>query len=82
MLGLGARGPLFDSQEGRNFFHLNLFLRGNEPNGEEQQQQQEFKLFLGIWPMAADKNVKIGSCSFFSNYVHSLTVTRSMSIEM
>ena len=47
MLGWGARGPQYDSQEGRNFFHLNLILRGNEPNGEqeqeEQQQQQQLK---------------------------------------
>ena len=41
MLGWGARGPCFDSQEGRNFLLLNLFLRGNEPNGEQQQQQQD-----------------------------------------
>ena len=38
VLGWGAREPRFDYQEGRNFFHLNLFLRGNEPNGEEQGQ--------------------------------------------
>ena len=23
-----------------NFFHLNFFLSGNEPNGEQQQEQQ------------------------------------------
>ena len=27
------------------FFHLNFFQRGNEPNGEEQQEQ--IKVFLG-----------------------------------
>ena len=24
-------------------FHLNLFLRGNEPNGEQKQGQQQLK---------------------------------------
>ena len=57
VLGWGSRDPRFDSQEGRNFFHLNLFLRGNEPNGEQEQEQQEqqLKKFLSLWPMAADK---------------------------
>ena len=41
MLGWGARGPQLDSQEGRNVFNLNLFLRGNEPNGEQPQEEQE-----------------------------------------
>ena len=44
MLGWGAEGPWFDSQEGINFYHLNLFLRRNEPNGEQQQEQQEHQL--------------------------------------
>ena len=44
MLGWGDRDPRLDSQ-GRNLFHLNLFSRGNEPNveQEEEQQQQELK---------------------------------------
>ena len=25
------------------FFHLNFFLRGNEPNGEQEQEQQQLK---------------------------------------
>ena len=41
VLGWGARRPRFDSQEGRKFFHLNLFLRGNDPNGEKEEQEQE-----------------------------------------
>ena len=44
VLGWGARGPLFSSQAGRNLFHLNLFLRGNEPNGEKEQEQQQEQL--------------------------------------
>ena len=44
VLGWGARGSRFDSQEGRIFFHLNLFLRGNEPNGEQEQEEQEQQL--------------------------------------
>ena len=33
------------------------FIWGNEPNGEqEQQEEQQLKKFLGLWPMAADKN--------------------------
>ena len=44
MLDWGVRGPLFDSQEGRNFFHLHLFLSGNEPDGEGQGQQQQEQL--------------------------------------
>ena len=34
-----------------DFFHLKFFLRGNEPNGEQQQQQQELKysLVFGRW---------------------------------
>ena len=43
VLSWGARGPRFDSQDGRNFFPLNLFLRGNEPNGEGQEEQQKLK---------------------------------------
>ena len=58
MLGWGTRGPRVNTQEGRNFFDLILLKRGNEPNGEqeEQQQQEQLKSFLGLWPMAADKN--------------------------
>ena len=41
--GWGVRGPRFDSQVGRNFFHLNLFLRGNEPNVDQQEEQQQLK---------------------------------------
>ena len=37
--------PGFDTQEGIHFFHLNLFLRGNVPNGEQEQElgQQQLK---------------------------------------
>ena len=28
-------------RKGEIFFHLNLFLRGNEPNGGQEQQQQQ-----------------------------------------
>ena len=41
MLGWGARRPQFDIQEATIFFHLNLFLRENKPNGEQQGQQQQ-----------------------------------------
>ena len=37
VLGWGPRGPWYDSMERRKNFHLNLFLGGNEPNGEQEQ---------------------------------------------
>ena len=58
MLGWEARGPQFDSQERTIFFQINSILRGNEPNGEQQQVQGQLKQFLALWPMAADKNIK------------------------
>ena len=44
VLGWGARGPQSESQERRIFFHLNLFLRGNQPNGVGQGQQHQEQL--------------------------------------
>ena len=44
VLGWGARGPRLHSQEGRNFFRINLFLRGNEPNSEQEQEEQQQQL--------------------------------------
>ena len=31
-------------RKGEKNFHLNLFLRGNEPNGEQEQEEQEQQL--------------------------------------
>ena len=39
MLSWGAEGPRFVSRPGRIFFTSISFKRGNEPNGEEQQEQ-------------------------------------------
>ena len=40
-----------------NFLFDISFKWGNEPNGEQvEQEQQQLKEFLGLWPMAADKN--------------------------
>ena len=37
MLGWGAKGLIVREV----FFQLNFFYRGNEPNGEQQQEDQE-----------------------------------------
>ena len=37
----GTEGPDFDSQSGRIFFSWISFKRGDEPNGEEQEQEEQ-----------------------------------------
>ena len=49
------KGPSLIPGQGE-FISLKFLLRGYEPNGEQEEQEQQLKSFLGLWPMAADKN--------------------------
>ena len=42
-LAVGMKDPCLIPTQGY-FFHLNIFERGNEPNGEEQGQVQQQQL--------------------------------------
>ena len=52
LTGMQENPSAIPSQD--EFFSLK-FLEGNETNGKEQQLEH----FLGLWPMAADKNLLI-----------------------